>query len=381
MPLVRFIHTSDLHLDTSFSGAGFPSRLGGRKREAIRAVLRRILGDARREAVDFALIAGDLFEHDRVTPDTVEFLKRQFAEADPLPIYIAPGNHDPCVRGSPYRDAAWSGNVHIFRDEDIRSVEPEGTGVRITGFGYNRAQVRERLFRRLAPLPGDRINLLVAHASDVGRIPAGKVVHVPFAVEEIAGKNVRYCALGHYHQQRPVANPIDATQAWYCGIPEGRAWDEEGECGYLLVEIEPDRVHVQARPCNLVPLRTITVVCDAFSTREQILDAVLEHRGTALDPATILRIRLTGAVDPKLDISIPEMEERLSGLALHIRWDNLTEPALDFDAIAGDSTLAGLFARELNRRIANCEGSRRAQLERARLYGVQALLGREVRLR
>src|SRR5688572_8282950 len=67
---IRFIHTSDVHLDTSFAGSGFPSHLGDRKREAVRATFRSILEDALRRPVDLVLIAGDLFEHDRVSPDT-----------------------------------------------------------------------------------------------------------------------------------------------------------------------------------------------------------------------------------------------------------------------------------------------------------------------
>ena len=104
MRTVRIVHTSDLHLDTSFSGSGFPSRLGDRKREAIRATLRRILETARDEQVDLVLIAGDLFEHERITPDTVEFLKRQLESVDPIRVFMAPGNHDPYLRGSPYHD-------------------------------------------------------------------------------------------------------------------------------------------------------------------------------------------------------------------------------------------------------------------------------------
>jgi len=57
MKPVRFIHTSDIHLDTSFSGSGFSSRLGDRKREAIRATFRRIVEDARSHEVDFLLVA------------------------------------------------------------------------------------------------------------------------------------------------------------------------------------------------------------------------------------------------------------------------------------------------------------------------------------
>jgi len=52
--------------------------LGDRKREAIRGTFRRIIEDARLRDVDFVLIAGDLFEMDRITPDTGEFLKQQF---------------------------------------------------------------------------------------------------------------------------------------------------------------------------------------------------------------------------------------------------------------------------------------------------------------
>src|SRR5512144_2455633 len=97
MTPIRFIHTSDIHLDTSFAGSGLPSRLGDRKREAIRSTFKRILEDARREGADVVMIAGDLFEQDHVTPDTIEFLKQQFENAAPAAVFIAPGNHDPFV--------------------------------------------------------------------------------------------------------------------------------------------------------------------------------------------------------------------------------------------------------------------------------------------
>ena len=114
---VRFIHTSDVHLDTSFSGSGFPSRLGDRKREAIRGTFRRIMEDARSCNVDFVLIAGDLFELERITPDTFEFLKQQFENLGGIRVFISPGNHDPCAQGSPYREESWPANVHIFAEE------------------------------------------------------------------------------------------------------------------------------------------------------------------------------------------------------------------------------------------------------------------------
>ena len=190
-----------------------------------------------------------------------------------------------------------------------------------------------------------------------------------------------YCALGHYHQQRPVTNPLDSTQVWYSGIPEGRAWDEEGTCGYLLGEIAGGVVSVKSCPSSQYPLVTLTLDCDGYTSREQVLDAILRQRHCAFNENTILRVRLEGALDPKLDLSIPEMEERLAGDMLHIAWDDRTVPAVDFDALARERTLCGYFVRTLNQQIHSAQTAERPALERARLYGVQALLGREVRVR
>jgi len=378
---VRFIHTSDIHLDTSFSGSGFPSRLGDRKREAIRGTFRRIVDDARLGEIDFLLIAGDLFEQDRVTPDTIEFLKQQFESLIAVPVFISPGNHDPAMKGSPYKEESWPSNVHIFDAEEFRSVELSGLGVRITDFGFVRAFLEDRHFQQMPVLPGELLNIVISHGSDLTRIPAGKSKHGPFTVDEIAGKNVVYCALGHYHQQHSLPNPIDDTQIWYSGIPEGRGWDEEGACGYLLGEISGGTVRVESRFCNQYALNTLTVDCEAFTTREQILDAILQLRGVQFDPKTILRVRLTGALDPKLDVSFSELEERLAGEMMFIQWDDQTHPALDFDIIAREKTIRGRFVRVLNERIASATEGDRLTLERARIYGVQAFSGREVRLR
>jgi DNA repair exonuclease SbcCD nuclease subunit len=378
---VRFIHTSDVHLDTSFSGSGFPSRLGDRKREAIRGTFRNVLEEARTGGVDFILIAGDLFEAERVTPDTVEFLKQQFSSLDPIPIFISPGNHDPFTNGSPYKEESWPRNVHIFDREEFQPVELSSLGIRVMGFGFTHAQIEDRIFQKLNALPGDLTNIVLAHGSDLSGVPTGKARHAPFGVEEIAGKNIAYCALGHYHQQHSISNQFDAAQIWYAGIPEGRGWDEEGPCGYILGEIIDGALKVESRVCSQYTLNSLTIDCDSFLTREQIVEAILQHQGTLFDPKTILRIRLAGSVDPKLDLSISELEERLAGGVLFIQFIDQTHPALDFESIAQEKTLRGRFVRILNDRISAASQEERETLERARLYGVQALSGREVRFR
>src|SRR5206468_4023212 len=146
--------------------------------------------DAKRETVDFVLIAGDLFEHDRITPDTVQFLKQQFESLGGIRVFISPGNHDPYLRGSPYHDEAWPANVHIFRSEEFRSVELPDLGARVVGFGFNRTQLEEHHFARLDRLADDAVNIVVSHGSDLGRVPEGKAKHGPLSIEEVAGNNI-----------------------------------------------------------------------------------------------------------------------------------------------------------------------------------------------
>jgi DNA repair exonuclease SbcCD nuclease subunit len=251
----------------------------------------------------------------------------------------------------------------------------------VTGFGFAHAQFDAYHFRQLPVLPQGLFNIVLSHGSDVSRVPAGKSKHGPFTIEDIARKNVHYCALGHYHQQHRLANPIDSTQVWYSGVPEGRGWDEEGACGYLLIEAEIGSVTVERQVCSQFDLKTIFINCDGFSTREQILDAILAQRGLQFTSNTILRVQLIGALDPRLELSLPELEERLAGEVLYIRWEDQTHSALDFDSLAQEKTLRGRFIRLLNERIAAAGEVERAPLERARLYGIQALSGREVRLR
>lgn len=337
--------------------------------------------DARGQDVDLVLIAGDLFESERVTPDTVEFLRRQFEGLSPVRVFIAPGNHDPCMSGSPYREESWPDNVHIFNAEEFQSVEISRLGVRVTGFGFERPHLEDHLFQKLPVLPDDYFNIVLTHGSNIGRIPSGKSKHGPFTIDEIAGKNIQYCALGHYHQQQQLPNSIDDTHAWYSGIPEGRGWDETGPCGYLLGEFADGNFAVANRTCNQYTLNTLVVDCDSFSTREQILDAVMGQKQGLFDSNTILRIRLVGALDPRLDLSIPELDERLAGQALHIQWDDSTNPAWDFDSLSQEKTLRGRFVRSMNECIDSASGEEKIRLERARLYGVQALSGHEVRLR
>lgn len=111
---------SDLHLDTPFKWAG--PELARARRHALRETLRCIICLAGEHGADALLCGGDLYEHDRFSPDTASFLRQAFADVD-MPVYLAPGNHDWEGPRSLYRTVEWSANVHVFRDTHLSPVE------------------------------------------------------------------------------------------------------------------------------------------------------------------------------------------------------------------------------------------------------------------
>jgi DNA repair protein SbcD/Mre11 len=89
---MKLLHFADLHLDAPFRWA--PPDVARSRRLALRETLTRICRLAAEVGADALCCGGDLYEQDRFTPDTAQFLGSSFAELAPMRVYIAPGNHD-----------------------------------------------------------------------------------------------------------------------------------------------------------------------------------------------------------------------------------------------------------------------------------------------
>src|SRR6185295_13967999 len=109
----------------------------------------RIVSRAGEWPADALLIAGDLFEHDRVSHDTVAVLCGAFASIPHVPIFISPGNHDPYLSDSPYATQPWPENVFIFRKPQWTSHGLNRVPLTIHGFGFDGPDVSVNPFGTL----------------------------------------------------------------------------------------------------------------------------------------------------------------------------------------------------------------------------------------
>ena len=195
---LRLLHVSDLHLEEP-KDAGQVSALAALAAERAAGVL---------------LIAGDFFDHGRVSGATLQAVAAALSQV-PAPVVILPGNHDPFMAGSPYARADLGANVHVLSARGGETYEMAQLDLDIWG----RPHCGYEDFRPMQDVPPrGRATWQVAMAhGHLTRGPADLQRAYPIAPAEIAGSGRDYVALGHWDV------PFDASSgpvvAAYSGSP------------------------------------------------------------------------------------------------------------------------------------------------------------------
>src|SRR3954467_8298789 len=94
---MKFIHAADIHLDSPLVGlAAYDGAPVDLLRGATRRAFQAMVDLAEAEAVDFVLIAGDVYDGDWRDFNTGLFFVQQMARLRQcnIPVYVIHGNHD-----------------------------------------------------------------------------------------------------------------------------------------------------------------------------------------------------------------------------------------------------------------------------------------------
>ena len=228
---LTLLHTADVHLDNPLHGAAEPPRA----HRIFQAIIDRAL-DSR---VDAVLIAGDLFDHNRVANETIAFAQSQLRRLR-CPAVILPGNHD-CL-GSPnaiyhrHDFSAACGNVRVITELDGQSIAFPELDLIVWGRGM---EVHEPGFHPLAHLPtrrDGRWHVAMAHGFfyEDGETPERSS---PILAAEIRQAGWDYVAMGHKHVLADHSQGDVA--AWYPGTPLPD-WSAAPPGHVLLVECCPE---------------------------------------------------------------------------------------------------------------------------------------------
>ncbi|EPD9051195.1 metallophosphoesterase family protein [Listeria monocytogenes] len=236
MKEIQFLHMADLHLDSPFIGLStLPQPLFSAMQESTFQSLERITTVAIKEAVDFVLIAGDVYDsEDQSVRAQARFAKEmKRLEAANIPVFMIHGNHDFIEKHK--EKLALPSNVHVFSEqvEVMSHKTATGVSVNIYGFSYNERHIRSSRVGEYK-IQGDAdFHIALLHGSEVSSSEEHDV-YAPFRVQEISKKGFDYWALGHIHKRQLLA---ESPSIYYPGNIQGRNRKESGEKGASIVTL------------------------------------------------------------------------------------------------------------------------------------------------
>ena len=206
---IVLVHSSDLHVDHDhtepvYEGDGT-------------AGLRWVLQTARGLDAHVVLLVGDVFDHNRQVPATMDRVVSLLADAG-RPVVILPGNHDPLTPDSVYRRYGLGElpNVHVIGMTPEPAVAFPEHALEIWGHAHvdydNMVPLRSPRPRRA------RWHIALAHGHyEADGVPPLRPSWL-ISDAEIEATGADYLALGHWNRPAQVGN--GQVPAYYSGSPD-----------------------------------------------------------------------------------------------------------------------------------------------------------------
>lgn len=365
---MRMIHCADLHLDSSLTA----NLQGERRRKRQTEVLysfRRMVRYAKEHQVEAILIAGDLFDSNVVSASAGNLVWQEILDHPEICFYYLKGNHD--REGFFQKKEEIPDHLKLFSDTWTYHFHPCKKGQIVIAGAEQRGKEGASLGSSLFLHP-DAFNIVMLHGqeSEYGDGEEG------ISLRELRGKNIDYLALGHVHQFRQES--LDARGIWcYPGCLEGRGFDECGEHGFVVLEIEEETGIFQAEFVPFAERSLYTVEADVtgcLSTGEmekRVRDALLQ---IGCPSSSMLKILLLGQVPMDAEKNLGLLTKGLEEEYFFVKICDKTSFYVDAADYAMDPSFQGEFIRCVAR-AEELSAEEKAVVIR---YGIQALAGEEI---
>ena len=324
---MKLIHTSDIHLCSPLTTRLPSSKVRGRRRELMGNFL-RLCGEARAKGVSGIIIAGDLFDSERITKRDLDSVISVILGAPDIEFFYLPGNHE---RGVLADNAVGIANLHVFGKEwtyfKLGNVNIGG-----------RSETSKAMFSEFYSEPCC-VNIAVLHGQLTDKSAEGGFIGTRDAV----GHGIDYIALGHYHTYSHRA--LDKrTVAVYSGAPEGRGFDEVGDMGYSLLSISGGEVKSEFVPFAMRRLIERDVdIGGAKATGE--VEGLIAPKISDIRSEDLVRVNLIGERELDLRCNTDYLTDKLSPSFYYLEIRDKSRLITRAEDYRYDRSLRGEFIR------------------------------------
>lgn len=354
---MKIIHTSDIHLDSPLTSRLPADKVRERRRELLSG-FGRLVERCRYLGAGALIIAGDLFDSNRISKRALDTALDIIAGAKDITFFYLRGNHEGnaleiCGRELPLNLLTFGDDWTYYEIGDVTFV--------------GRNLISEGMFNSLS-LKAERKNIVILHGELRDKSASPDVI----GLKDAAGKNIDYMALGHYHgYQSAVIDDRGATV--YCGTPEGRGFDETGDKGYVVLSTDGSKVLHSFHPFAKRTLHILPLELDGAVRSTDILERA-ERLLRKIPTEDIVRLELCGRYFPGLwkdtDAIINAYEKQF----YYFELKDSSKIAINPEDYKHDMSLKGEFIRTVTADSTLDQATK----EKIIACGINALMGEDL---
>ncbi len=355
---MKFVHIADMHLDSAFSNLSDKDIMGDLRRLEQRKVFKKIIEYIKQNGIEYLFISGDLYEHKYIKQSTIEYINNLFKEIPETKIFIAAGNHDPKVKNSYYNKFNWNENVKIF-GSTIEKIETEDAN--IYGYSFDDFYCNNCGIEDISVEQNGKPNILVIHGNLDGTKKDEKPYN-PISKKLLLEKGFDYVALGHIHKP-----DYGNKKIVYPGSTVSLGFDELGKHGMIVGNLDGD-LKLKFVPLDDEEFTISEINVENLFSKEELIETI---NALNINPNEYVEIILVGGRNfeiDKYDILKYIQNDRI------IKIKDETKIARNLEKVANESTLRGLFVKEMLEKLKNEEDlEKRDILEKAIEIGLDVL--------
>ncbi len=317
---MKFIHAADIHLDSPLTGlSAYPDAPVEMLRTATRDAFTKLVAEAIEQAVDFMVIAGDLYDGTWKDHNTGIYFCKEMGRLKKagIPVYLLFGNHD--AESEMTKKLQLPDNVFAFDTRKPSTFRLDQHKVALHGRSFKEKETFENLATGYpTPIPG-LFNIGVLHTALEGN--SAHATYAPCSLDELHAKGYHYWALGHVHEHQIFEG---ASTVVFPGNLQGRHIRETGPRGAVIVRADEHGVQDLSRlfvdvlrwahlEVNATECQTLA---DVVRSIGHDLDELIER--SALTIPIAVRITVTGKTAAHGDLFGLELQLRAEVLALAV---------------------------------------------------------------
>ena len=330
---MKFIHCADLHLDSKIEN--FSAEKSKKRRDEILSTFERLADLATENKVTAIIIAGDMFDTARVTEKTKKRVLSAINKNSAVDFLYLSGNHDEDNFISSLEQIPF--NLKIFNDTWTAFNYDNVTisGIRFTP--VNLKTVYDSL--NLSP---KQVNVVVMHGQIAGyksQVDA-EVISLP----KLRDKNIDYLALGHIHGY--ATGEIDLRGKYaYSGCLDGRGFDETGEKGYVLIEVQDGNLITQFKPFSSRDIYTVEMSVDDKENWYTAQREFVDELAAKYAKTSLIKVVLKGGRKADFEIDLQNFVDKLNEYFFFAKVYDKTQLKIDENDFAFDKSVKGEFVR------------------------------------